>query len=111
MGSREKNIFDWASEQLEINNMQNVYKGCFENQRQDYNIKCLEILTEGLKNFPHSTFTEILLNFGLLDANIHEESNNTLGRLRERKGNLKLFYNISKLWSNGGIGRHVRLKI
>lgn len=94
MRNSEQNIFDWASEQLVLNSKQNVYKGCIVNQRQDYNIKCLEILTDALKKFPHQTFTEILLNYGLLDANIHEESNNTLGKLMERK---RQFENWDKL--------------
>lgn len=96
MRNSEQNIFDWASEQIELNSKQNVYKGCIENQRQDYNIKCLEILTEALKNFPHQTFMEILLNFGLLDRNIHEEPNNTLGSLRERKRQFENMVNSTK---------------
>lgn len=82
MKDNEQNVFDWASEQLLLNSEQNVYKGCIENQRQDYNIKCLEILTDAIKRFPNQTFIEILLNYGLLDTNIHEESNSTLGSMR-----------------------------
>lgn len=81
----ERNIFDWASEQIKLNNGQHAYKGPIENQRQDYNIKCIELITEFIKKFPNQTFIQILLNCGLLDVNIGEESNATLGRIRTRK--------------------------
>ena len=85
MKDSEQNIFDWASEQLKLNNEQNVYKGGIENYRQDYNIKCLELLAEAIKRFPNQTFMNIIMNYGVLDANIGEESNATLGRIRTRK--------------------------
>ena len=87
MKDNEQNVFDWASEQLLLNSEQNVYKGCIENQRQDYNIICLEIIAEAIKMFPNCTFKQILTNYGLFNDinNVHEESNVTLGHLRMYK--------------------------
>lgn len=89
MKDNEQKIFDWISAQLKLINEDNTYKGCVENQRQDYNIRCLELLSEAIKRFPNQTFMHILLNCGLLDANIDEESNFTLGRIRRRKTQIK----------------------
>lgn len=96
MEDNKQNIFDWISEQLELNKKQNVYKGPIENQMQDYNIKCIEIIAEAIKMFPNWTFIQILLNYGLLDANIHQQSNSTLGSLRTRKKQWESFQKEDK---------------
>lgn len=81
----EQNIFEWMSEQLKTE--QKSYKGPVENQRQDYNIICLEIIAEAIKMFPNCTFKQILTNYGLFNDidNVREESNVTLGHLRRYK--------------------------
>lgn len=81
----EQNIFEWMSEQLKTG--QKSYKGPVQNQRQDYNIICLEIIAEAIKMFPHYTFKEILTYCGLFNDidNVREESNVTLGYMIKRK--------------------------
>ena len=53
------------SEQLKTG--QKSYKGPVQNQRQDYNIICLEIIAEAIKMFPNCTFKQILTNYGLFN--------------------------------------------
>lgn len=81
----EQNIFEWMSEQLKTE--QNSYKGPIENERQDYNILCLEIIAKAIKMFPNWTFKQILTNYGLFNDidKVREESNVTLGHLRRYK--------------------------
>ena len=60
----EQNIFEWMSEQLKTG--QKSYKGPVQNQRQDYNIICLEIIAEAIKMFPNCTFKQILTTMDFL---------------------------------------------
>lgn len=94
----KQNIFDWLSEQLKTE--QNFYKGPIEAERQKYNIKCLEIIAEAIKIYPDWTFRQIITNFGLLDGNLHEESNVTLGHLRRHK---KQYEETISRWTELGI--------
>lgn len=86
MEDKKDNIFDWASEQMKNEVHSNkYYKGPICNHRYDYNLLCLEILAQAIKEYPNWTFRQIIANFGLLDGNLNEEPDATLGRLRTYK--------------------------
>ena len=87
MNHMKQNIFEWLSERLKTE--QNFYKGPIEAERQKYNIKCLEIIAEAIKSYSDWTFRQIITNYGLLEGNLREESNATLGHLRGRNKQYK----------------------